>query len=155
MRKRAALLLLLPALSACRTSELPQPTLVDFQNDPQILRGQWRGWVALEPGQPKALTLDLEASNLADYSYAVNGTGTLGTQTFTVRGYVFATLNQKFVRPQTSPVPQGVQLRLEAGPQNSSVVCPQVQVVNMQPVWKCVYSQGSTFREFDLKRDTP
>ncbi|EYB68024.1 hypothetical protein DEIPH_ctg029orf0029 [Deinococcus phoenicis] len=149
MKKFLLPLLLLPVLSGCHPPE-PPPTLIEFQNDPQILRGRWSGQVSAN----QTLTLDLTATYKQEYFYAVTGTGKLGAQALTAEGTVVAAYNHRFIQPQTSPIPQGVRLRLTSGPENRELLCPDFQGTAGQSVWKCFYRSADTILgPFDLKRD--
>ncbi|GAA5511375.1 hypothetical protein Dcar01_00082 [Deinococcus carri] len=99
------------------------------------------------------LTLDLTATYKQESFYSVMGTGQLGTQALTVEGNVMAAYNHKFIQPQTSPIPQGVRLRLNEGQGDQELFCPEFQGTAGQSVWKCFYrSADMLIGPFDLKR---
>lgn len=125
--------------------------MIDFQNSPQVLRGKWAGQVS----DAQTLSLDLTATYQSEFSYRVTGTGQLGQQGLTVEGFVNVPWNHRFLRPQTSPIPQGVFLSLNISEQGSRVSCSAVEMLESEVVWKCFYSDRNQSRPFDLKRAIP
>ncbi|MEF2279754.1 hypothetical protein V3W47_15770 [Deinococcus sp. YIM 134068] len=158
MRRRLLPVLLLPLLSSCDyySRDLPEPTPVSFKDDPRILRGVWVGQLkASDADVGQTLRLDLKATYLSSFEYAVSGSAAIGTQTFSVEGTVSGGAEHSYLRPQTSPVPSGAHLNLRGddGTTANTMFCDVLSENVTDPLWRCFAS--ATSQSFDLKRENP
>jgi hypothetical protein len=96
------LLTLLALLTACPDTRVA----VNFDTDPQILRGSWN-FVLKDPSTNAVIgtqAVVFTPTLLSDNTYSVAATVTLNGESYALAGTVLG-VNTKFVRPQTTLLP--------------------------------------------------
>ena len=141
------LLCLLPLLSACQSNTT---TPINFDTDPQILRGHWTGTIALDDGRTNDLIFDFVPAYSSGYEYAVTGTGSFDTAPFTVTGRVSSSYDTKFIRAQMSPVISGPFLDLKNDQMAAHIRCGGFEMIDQQSTWHCNFASAQISKPFTL-----
>ncbi len=109
MNRPALGFLVMAAATSCNQEVGFTPTPIAFADHPGILRGTWSG---LTPSDQK-LRLDLTATYDTADTYTVVGTGRLEGENLTVTGNVIGGAVHRYLKGQTTPVPETATLLLK------------------------------------------
>ncbi|WP_161882164.1 hypothetical protein [Deinococcus alpinitundrae] len=143
------LLCLLPLLSSCQSTKT---TPINFNTDPQILRGHWTGTITLNDGQTKNLALDLVPNYYSEHAYTVAGTGNFDAVPVTVAGVASALSGKRFIHPQTSPILFDISLNLTDDQTRALIECRAFESTGQLSTWNCRFSSLKISSFFKLQQ---